>query len=79
MRHVLNEDVRQAIFKISRLFGRLCSRKVQIANRDTDVTEAAMSVCMLEKLFLPTFMNIMSHLPIHLVEELFLCGPVHTR
>jgi hypothetical protein len=24
-------------------------------------------------------MNIMSHLPIHLVEELYMCGLVHTR
>lgn len=27
----------------------------------------------------PSFFDIMSHLPNHLVEETFLCGPVHTR
>ena len=27
----------------------------------------------------PSFFDIMSHLPNHLVEELFICGPVHTR
>jgi hypothetical protein len=34
---------------------------------------------MLEKEFPPTFLDIMTHLMVHLVEELFICGPVHTR
>ena len=36
-------------------------------------------MCMFEKEMSPDFFDIMSHLPYHLVEELFLCGPVHTR
>jgi len=35
--------------------------------------------CLLEKEMPPSFFDIMSHMPNHLVEELFLCGPVHTR
>jgi hypothetical protein len=34
---------------------------------------------MLEKEFPPGFFNIMAHLIIHLAEELFICGLVHTR
>jgi hypothetical protein len=34
---------------------------------------------MLEKVFPPTFMDVMSHLMIHLVEELYLYGPIHSR
>ena len=49
-----------------------------ITNREADVTESAIAMCMLEKLFPPTLMNIMFHLPIHLVEELFICELVHT-
>ena len=36
-------------------------------------------MCMLEKEFPPAFFDIMSHLPYHLVEQLFHCEPVHTR
>ena len=31
----------------------------------------------MEKEFPPTFLNIMAHLPVHLVEQLLFCGPVH--
>jgi hypothetical protein len=31
------------------------------------------------KRVLPAFFDIMSHLPNHLVQQLFQCGPVHTR
>jgi hypothetical protein len=79
VQNVLDENVRQAEFKISRVFKRLCSREVQTANRERDVEECAIAVCLLEKWFPPTFMNIMSHLSIHLVEELYMYGPVHTR
>ena len=79
IRHILQEDVQHAVFKISCVFQRLCSRKVQTSNMEEHITESAIGVCLLEKLFPPTFMNIMSHLPIHLVEELFMCGLVHTH
>jgi len=39
----------------------------------------AETMCLLEKEMPPSFFDIMSHLPNHLVEKLFLCGPVHTR
>jgi hypothetical protein len=32
----------------------------------------------LEKVFPPAYFDIMTHLVIHLVEELDICGPVHT-
>jgi hypothetical protein len=71
---VLDENVRQAVMKISK-----CSREVRTSNRERDVEESAIAICLLEKWFPPTFMNIVSHLPIHLVEELYMCGPMHTR
>ena len=38
-----------------------------------------MATCVMEKEFLPTFLNVMAHLPVHLVEQLFICRPVHCR
>ena len=37
------------------------------------------AMCEFEKEFPTTFLNIMSHLPVHLVEQLFKCSPVHCR
>jgi hypothetical protein len=57
----------------------LYAREIKIADRDTDITDAAEALCLMEKVFLPTFMDVMSHLMIHLVQELYICGPVHCR
>ena len=56
--------------KVSRVFYRLCARERKIANRDADLQEATKALCLLEKAFPPTFMDIMSHLMIHLIKEL---------
>jgi hypothetical protein len=62
---------------ISRIFQRLCAREIRIADRDADMEDATKALCLLEKVFPPTFMDVMSHLMIHLVEELYICGPMH--
>jgi hypothetical protein len=41
------------------------------------MADAAEALCLLEKKIPPTFMDVMSHLKIHLVEELYVCRPVH--
>ena len=41
--------------------------------------DCAETMCMFEKEMPPAFFDVMSHLPYHLVQEVFLCGPVHTR
>lgn len=40
---------------------------------------AELSLCFLEREFPLGFFVIMTHLMFHLVEELFICGPVHCR
>jgi hypothetical protein len=79
LRNCLGEEVRVAVMKVSRVFQRLCAREIKIADRDADMEDAAEALCLLEKVFPPTFMDIMSHLMIHLVEELYICRPVHCR
>jgi len=41
--------------------------------------EATITFCLLEKEFPPSPSNIMTHLMVHLVAKLKLCGPVHTQ
>jgi len=46
---------------------------------DELLEETTTTMCMLEKMFPPSFFDVMSHMPIHLVQQLQVCGPVHTR
>jgi hypothetical protein len=41
--------------------------------------DVAITMCMLEMTMPPSFFDIMVHLILHLVDELDMCGPVHTR
>jgi hypothetical protein len=38
-----------------------------------------MTIVLLEQQFPPSFFDIMTHLLVHLVKELKICGPIHTR
>jgi hypothetical protein len=44
-RDCLDEEVRQVVLKVSRVFQRLCTREIKIADRDQDMTDAAESLC----------------------------------
>ena len=73
VRNILDENVRVAIIKISRVFQRLCEKEIKESDEDEVMENVIMATCLLEKEFLTTFLNIMTHLPVHLVEQLFLC------
>lgn len=79
VRNMLEENVRQAIMKVSRVFQKLCSRVVILSEKTEMMENAALALCFLEREFPLGFFVIMTHLMPHLVEELFICGPVHTR
>ncbi len=42
-------------------------------------TDAINSFCPLEKVFLPSFSDLMTHLVVHLIDELDVYGPIHSR
>ena len=79
LRGALDETTRAVVMKVSRVFRRLCAGEIKIEDRDSDLTDATEALCLLEKAFPSTFMDVMSHLLIHLVKELYICGPVHSR
>jgi hypothetical protein len=41
--------------------------------------DVATTLCMLEMEMPPSFFDVMTHLMVHFIEELDVCGPVHTR
>jgi hypothetical protein len=78
-RKVVNKALAWAIIRMSRIFRKLCAKTINMAEKQQMLADCAETMCMLEKEMPPAFFDIMSHLPYHLVEEVFLCGPIHTR
>ena len=79
LRNVGDERVVGAVMQISRVFQRLCTKVVSRGSKEKFMEEVAETLSCLEREFPPAFFDIMVHLTVHLVEELFICGPVHTR
>jgi hypothetical protein len=79
LRNLGNAEVMGSIVRLSRLFHRLCAKVIDPGTEGQLMTNAAEVLVSLEKVFPPAFFDIMVHLTVHLVEELFLCGPVQTR
>jgi hypothetical protein len=79
LRNMMNEEVCKAIIRICRVFTRLCAKSIDPSTIPELTEETAVTMCMLEKVFPPSFFDVMSHLPIYLVQQLDICMPVHTR
>jgi hypothetical protein len=67
------------IMHLSRIFRRICAKVLDPANMGTLREDATITMCMLEMTMPPSFFDIMVHLILHLVNDLDMCGPIHTR
>ncbi|XP_057246778.1 uncharacterized protein LOC130589521 [Beta vulgaris subsp. vulgaris] len=65
--------------ELSYFFKKICSTAIDKGELDTIQSNLVLTLCKMEKEFLPTFFTIMVHLLIHLVDEVKLGGPVHYR
>lgn len=79
IRGLLQRGPRTAIMRLSRVFRRICAKVVDPNDMPSLKEDVAVTMSMLEMHMPPSFFDVMSHLVLHLVEELELCGPVHTR
>ncbi|XP_060183024.1 uncharacterized protein LOC132612978 [Lycium barbarum] len=79
VRKVLPKNVSLALIRLGNYFRTICSKVIRRRDLDKMKAEIIDIVCDLEKIFPPTFFDIMTHLPIHLVDEIKLGGPVHLR
>lgn len=79
IRGLLEKGPRIAIMRLSRVFRRICAKVIDPNDMQDLKEDVAVTMSMLEMHMPPSFFDVMSHLVIHLVEELELCGPVHTR
>ncbi|XP_062010312.1 uncharacterized protein LOC133726719 [Rosa rugosa] len=79
IRAVLPNHVRYAITRFCLFFNALCSKTMDIIKLDAMQDEIVVTLCLLEKIFPPSFFDIMVHVTVHLVREVRLCGPVYLR
>jgi hypothetical protein len=70
---------RLAIICMSQVFRKLCAKTIDPSMMNYLKQKSTITFCLLEKEFPPSLFNIMTHLMVHLVAEIKLCGPIHTQ
>jgi hypothetical protein len=75
----LQPGPRDAIIRLGHTFHRLCVKAIDPNELPALRIYAIETLCLLKKWFPPSFLDIMTHLVVHLVDEVELCGPVHVR
>ncbi|KAL1210230.1 hypothetical protein V5N11_021813 [Cardamine amara subsp. amara] len=76
---LLPKNVHEPIAAIGAFFRDLCSRSLTESGLHTLQQNIPVILCNLEKIFPPSFFDVMEHLPIHLPREAVLGGPVQYR
>ena len=79
VRNSLPKNVSVPLIRLGNFFRRLCSKVISHEELDFLENEIIEILCELERVFVPSFFDIMVHLPIHLVNEIRLGGPVQYR
>jgi hypothetical protein len=75
----LPEEVALPLSKLCNYFKLTCAKVINVKVIEKLEEEIPEIMCQLEKVFLPTFFDIMEHLVIHLASEVRLAGPVQFR
>jgi uncharacterized protein DUF4218 len=72
----LPKHVALPLIRLSAFFRSICNRVINPNDLDRLQTDISETLCDLERIFPPSFFDIMVHLPVHLVNEVKLGGPV---
>ena len=78
-RDVLDEKVLEPLVDLSNYFKRLCSKSLSVDVLEQMEKNIAITLCKLERIFIPAFFDVMVHLAVHLATEAKLAGPVIYR
>ena len=74
-----DKDVYDALVELSLFFKQLCSKALKVEVLERLEKSIAITLCKLERVFVPSFFDIMVHLTVHLATEAKLAGPVQYR
>ncbi|XP_057744996.1 uncharacterized protein LOC130962854 [Arachis stenosperma] len=79
IKSILPDHVAIALVRLCSFFRRICQKVIsldEVVNLEAEIAE---TLCQLERIFPPSFFDIMVHLPIHLANKVRLGGPVQYR
>ncbi|XP_074267012.1 uncharacterized protein LOC141590313 [Silene latifolia] len=76
---VLDEELLEPLREFGLFFKQLTAKTLKVSELNQMEKNIAVTLCKLERLFVPAFFDVMIHLPIHLAAEAKLGGPVHYR
>ncbi|XP_035843728.1 uncharacterized protein LOC110929331 isoform X4 [Helianthus annuus] len=79
LRNVLPKHVRYPVMKLCRYYKQLCSKVLNPNDLVQMENEIGKILCDLERIFPPSFFDVMVHLSVHLASEAKLGGTVHYR
>ncbi|KAK2652615.1 hypothetical protein Ddye_012471 [Dipteronia dyeriana] len=79
LRGYLRRDIRKTINELCVFFKELTSKTLKVDVLERLNTDIVLILCKLEKIFPPSFFDIMIHLPIHLAHEAMLASPTQYR
>ncbi|XP_015162178.1 uncharacterized protein [Solanum tuberosum] len=79
LRGMLSKEVCEPLIELSIFFSVLGSKELKIDNLEHIEAQIPITLCKLEKLFPPSFFDVMEHLPVHLASEAKIAGPIHYR
>ncbi|XP_042467453.1 uncharacterized protein LOC122050628 [Zingiber officinale] len=79
IRKALPKDIVKVLIELTNFFRQLCSKVNHINDLEHIQDRITVILCHLERIFSPSFFDIMEHLPIHLAEEALLAGAVQFR
>ena len=78
-RSLVNKTISSTIIELCTFFNQLCARTVNVTDMVKAQDQLVIILCKLERIFPPTFFDIMIYLVLHLPEEAILGGPVFMR
>ncbi len=79
MWHRIAKEPRATIMEICKVFKQLCTKAYGPTTYPDLKMGTIKSLVFLEKVFPPNFFDLMTHLVVHLMDELDTCGPMHSR
>ncbi|KAL6225623.1 hypothetical protein ACLB2K_004472 [Fragaria x ananassa] len=79
IRSSLPKNVVEGLIDLGKFFKVLCSKLNCAADLEEARSRIIVTLCDLEKIFPPSFFDVMEHLPIHLAEEALIAGAVQFR
>lgn len=79
IRKALPKNVVEPLIELGNYFRRLCSKVNRVSDLENLQDRIVVTLCHLEKIFPPSFFDIMEHLAVHLAEEALIAGPVQFR